>query len=110
MLDEMFRLQETFESRFFNARSMSTKKREAWTKEFIMCSMDELSEILNWINWKHWKKTRKPVNVVELKYEIVDLMHFVLCLAIVWKMTPEEMFSMYLAKMGENNNRQKKGY
>ena len=110
MLEEMFDLQKRFGGRFVDFDKLTVKGREIWTKEFAVCCMDELSEVLNWTNFKHWKKPVYPVNELELKYELVDLWHFVISLMLVWKMSPEELFSMYIAKNRENHNRQKRGY
>ena len=110
MLDEMFAMQERFGGRFVDFKNLTVRQRERWTKEFVVCCMDELSEVLNWCNWKHWKKKSYPVDEVELKYELVDLWHFVMSLMLVWGMGPEDLFSMYRVKMHENVNRQKRGY
>jgi len=109
MLDEMMSMQKKFGSKFVDFDNLQIDEREKWTKEFILCCMDELSEILNWVNWKHWK-SKQPVNEMEVKYEIIDLLHFILSLMLVWKMSPEDVFSMYIAKNRENNNRQERGY
>lgn len=109
MLDEMMGMQKRFGSRFVKFGKLTMREKEKWTKEFVLCCYDELSEIINWVNWKHWKK-KKSVNKLEVKYEIIDLLHFLLSLMLVWDMTPNEVFSMYIAKNRENHNRQKRGY
>jgi hypothetical protein len=111
MLDEMFSLQKKFGERFVAFDKLSVQGKEQWTKEFLLCLMDEGSEVLNWTRWKHWKKYDvEKVNEVELKYELVDMLHFLLSLMLVWGMTAEECFSMYVVKNRENHSRQKGGY
>lgn len=71
--------------------------------------------------WKFWKKTHKAAqelkvsdlserDVLELKFEIVDMLHFFLNYAGSIGMTAEEMYNMYMAKNKENRRRQKDGY
>jgi len=110
MLDEMMRLQKSFGKKFVDFDNLSVEEKERWTKEFIICCLDELSEILNCTNHRHWKTPIYPINEIEIKYEIIDLLHFVLSLMLVWGMSPEEVFSVYVTKNRENNDRQKRGY
>lgn len=110
MLDEMMRLQEKFGSRFIKFGNLTIPQKEKWTKEIVICLFSELSEILNWINWKHWKKKRYPINELEVKYELIDVMHFTLTLMLLYKMTPAEVFSMYIIKNRENHDRQERKY
>lgn len=109
-LEDMLELQKTFGKKFVDFGNLTIQEKERWTKEFIVCCMDEMSEILNWTSWKHWKQASYPVNEIELKYEIIDLWHFVMSLMLVWEMDAKEIYSMYLAKNRENHNRQMKGY
>lgn len=110
MLDEMFDLQKKFGSKFVPFGHLSLKGRERWTKEFLLCLIDESCEVLNWTRWKHWKRYDESVDELELKYELVDMLHFLLSLMLVWGMTAEECFSMYVAKNRENHSRQMEGY
>jgi hypothetical protein len=71
--------------------------------------------------WKYWKKDySKYANIkfsdlsesdqIECKFEIVDILHFFLNMAISIGMTPQEMFNMYMSKNKENRDRQARGY
>jgi dimeric dUTPase (all-alpha-NTP-PPase superfamily) len=110
MLESMVDSQEAFARRFIPFKALGLRSKERWTKELVVCMVDELSEVLGQINFKHWKKTRQEVDEVEVKYELVDLLCFLLNLMLVWGMTPEEIFSMHKAKVWENYRRQKRGY
>ena len=110
MLQNIFRIQKKFGSKFCDFGTKNIKLKEKWTKEFILCCMSELSEILGWINWKHWKKQKYPINEKELKYEIIDLLHFVISLALINGMSAKELYQLYLNKNKENFDRQKRGY
>lgn len=121
-LEEIFKYQELFGSKFCIFKTYNTKlksqtlskivleEKERWTKEFIVCCFDELSEILNWTNWKHWKSKKYPIDETQIKYEIIDLLHFVISLALLYGMTADEMYKKYMIKNKENFNRQKRGY
>lgn len=122
-LKKIFEMQNDFGSQFCKFKQYNIElnrgwmtehireRRLEWTKEFILCCQDELSEILNWLPWKHWKKYKSfKVDEKELKFELVDLFHFFISLCLLWGMDSKELFAMYKAKMEENVNRQKKGY
>lgn len=109
-LNEMMERQALFAKRFGITANMTEAQREKWTKEFIVCILDECSEVLGQINWKHWKKTRQPVDMHEVRFEVIDLLHFVLSLAVVWGMTADDVAAYYIAKSDENRARQKRGY
>lgn len=70
----------------------------------------ELGEIGDEINWKHWKKTQKEVNMIALRMELTDALHFMLELMIMCGMTSETIHKEYFKKMQENLDRQKRGY
>jgi hypothetical protein len=110
MLHRMFELQEQFGSKFIPFQNSTVQEKEKWTKELIVCCMDELTEILNCTNHRHWKKPVYPLPELELKYELIDLWHFVMSLMILWGIKPQDLYTMYLAKNRENHNRQAKGY
>lgn len=111
MLDEMMSLQEKFGSKFCKFDDLSEYEKTRWTKEFILCIQDELCEVLNWTPWKHWKQYHgKPADQLEIQYELVDILHFLLDLMLIWKMTPRDVFSIYLVKNRENHRRQEAGY
>lgn len=109
-LNEMMKRQAAFNKRFGITSNMTEAQREKWTKEFVVCILDECSEVLGQINWKHWKKGRQKVDMHEVRFEVIDLLHFVLNLAVVWGMTADDVAAYYVAKSDENINRQKKGY
>lgn len=48
----------------------------------VACIM-ESSELIDSINWKHWKDVNKEDNLDNIVMETVDLLHFVLSIAII---------------------------
>lgn len=89
--------------------SILTKMKEnrlEWTNNFIRCCSQELAELQDSFPWKHWREQDKPVNEVNIREEIVDLLHFVLDLAIIWFDNPEDLFATFMSKNDENFRRQ----
>ena len=108
-LEDIMNKQKQFGSRFCKFGELTLEEKQKWTKEFILCCMDELSEVLNQVNWKHWREP-VPIDEVEVKYELVDLLHFLISMMLIWDMDAHEVYTMYLAKNKENHDRQKRGY
>lgn len=86
------------------------KEKEYQTKDTILAITSEMSELMDWINWKHWKKAEYPINETEIKFEIMDILHFVINLCIIWDMKPQDIYNYFMSKTEENINRQKRGY
>lgn len=88
-------------------------QRERFTKEYVLAMHAELTEVLDWMNWKIWKKTRVEYDeqrLKELRIELVDLMHFLINIMILWEMTPEMLEEIFLEKNKVNHERQDGGY
>jgi len=78
---------------------------------FIGAIHNELEEIRDWLPWKNHKNyTGFKIEEEELKYEIIDCLHFLLNLALVWGMDPEELFYMFIHKNIINWERQDANY
>lgn len=71
--------------------------------------------------WKRWKKAfdsysnlkfsdLSAADQLECKFEIVDILHFFMNMAVSVGMTSSEMYNMYMTKNEENRARQQKGY
>ena len=88
----------------------SMREREYFTKENVVYIIDECTEILGWINWKPWKRTRKDVNIEEVKFEIIDVLHFWVNLCLIWGITPDDVYRYYFHKQKINIKRQDDKY
>ena len=110
-LERIMAMQLSFMERIgIHPDKMPLAERERVTKEVVLAMHDELSEVLNWTNWKPWKKERTEVDQHEIRFEIIDLLHFLLELAAVWGMTADDVAAYYIAKNRENQKRQDDGY
>tara|TARA_R100000808_G_C2145575_1_gene153415 strand:+ start:1509 stop:1928 length:420 start_codon:yes stop_codon:yes gene_type:complete len=110
--EEICETQKVFAERFFGELDqLHPHAKEKITKEMMIAILDECSEILNWTNWKYWKTPAANLpDVHEIRYEIIDLLHFVLELALVWGLDAKSIKTIYMSKMEENIRRQKTGY
>ena len=109
-------------SRDFIARLPGTKnilngltdeEKESYTQLFVHCLVDESQEILGHTRWKNWKQHinwKASDARFEIKYELADILHFIMEIAITWRITPIELASAYIAKNQENHRRQDDGY
>lgn len=95
------------------------------------CLTDEFGELLDALGgikdgignagWKKWKKDNDKAHsmklkdlsesdLVNLKYEYVDKLHFFINAGLAIGITAKEMFQMYIAKNDENHARQDRNY
>lgn len=112
-----------------NGTLENLKKFIDWNEEAIRDEQREFANALGGIHthgnalWKPWKSKHKEANekslkdltseeLLELKFECVDLWHFLINITLAIGMTPQELFNMYHSKNLENKRRQEqpKGY
>jgi len=99
--------QKKFSKKWVDYDKLNLKEKEKWTWEFLTCLTNEIEEIRDWTRWKHWKDYKDfKVNEHEIKYEIIDLIHFVFDLCLVWGMDAKEILTIYTSKNEQNHNRQ----
>ena len=105
----------------------------AWMREQKDCIDDEFRELLTSLGemskgekdasavWKKWKarypeaqakpiSEMSPEDQLEIKFELVDIFHFVLNMVTGLNMTAEELFKLYYLKNKANFERQDNGY
>ena len=103
-LDKIYSLQEHLNLRIIEGRKLEMNRND-WMIKWVLASFSELNEIMNELNWKHWKNPT-PLFIPNLKEEVVDLLHFVISMALELGMDSEELFDLYVAKNEENHDRQ----
>ncbi len=99
-LEAIFDMQKRFGSKFCNFSMYSRvsysdrtlERRTEWKDTFLDCIFDEVSEVLNWLPWKHWKDYgHYEVNALELRFELIDLLHFVVSECLLIGITPDKV-------------------
>lgn len=89
--------------------TLEGEERVQYIKDMVLAATDELHEALGEVGWKPWA-TSRHVNDEALKGELIDLLHFVINLMLVARMTPEEIHHRYFVKAARNRQRQLEGY
>lgn len=112
-LETIFTMQEKLNGFIRESRGLDFSP-EQWIQKEMLALLSEMSEVLDEVNFKWWKNP-KPLDQRALKEEIVDMLHFLISMAIDAGMTAEEMTQIYLDKNKENFDRQnglsqKQGY
>lgn len=98
MLKSIIDRQKKFQTNFFDIDSLSNEDKLKWTKEFVLCLHQELSEVMNSIDWKSYHTYDKTYSVDNTKEELVDCFKFLLNLMILWNMDENELVKLFNTK------------
>jgi len=108
--DEIFSMQDTLNKRIgVNTDCMSNEDKAKWVLNYTRAMQQEMSELIDSVPWKWWAKYQE-FDEQNAKVEVVDLFHFLISLAQVLGMTPEDVHEAYLKKNKVNHERQDSGY
>jgi dimeric dUTPase (all-alpha-NTP-PPase superfamily) len=109
-LDEIFRLQQALNLRIgVDTASMTDEQRQQWVLNYCRAMSQEIAELTDSVPWKWWAKYQK-FDKQNARVEVVDLLHFLISLAQVLEMTPEDFAAAYAKKHQVNLARQDHGY
>jgi dimeric dUTPase (all-alpha-NTP-PPase superfamily) len=109
-LDEIFDLQDALNKRIgVNTDDMSEEEKTKWVLNYTRAMQQETAELIDSVPWKWWAKYQE-FDEQNAKVEVVDLFHFLISLAQVLGMTPEDVYQAYMKKNKVNHNRQDSGY
>jgi len=109
-LSEIFRLQEELNLRIgVDTRHMTDEQRQQWVLNYCRAMSQEIAELTDSVPWKWWAKYQ-TFDKQNARVEVVDLMHFLISLALVLEMTPEDFYTAYTKKHSVNLARQDSGY
>jgi len=111
-LDIMFTLQKDFQekNKWINFKTKSIKYKEERTQQMLFAVIEESIELKRELNLKEWKKERKEVDVDKVKEELIDIFHFIINIALIWGLSPEDLLEQFLEKQTTNRVRQRLGY
>jgi dimeric dUTPase (all-alpha-NTP-PPase superfamily) len=108
--DEIFSMQDTLNKRIgVNTDGMSDEDKAKWVLNYTRAMQQEMSELIDSVPWKWWAKYQE-FDEQNAKVEVVDLFHFLISLAQVLGMTPDDVHEAYLKKNKVNHERQDSGY
>lgn len=109
-LEEIFRLQQTLNLRIgVDTAHMTDEQRQQWVLNYCRAMTQEIAELTDSVPWKWWAKYQK-FDKQNARVEVVDLLHFLISLAQVLEMTPEQIYEAYTKKHRVNLSRQECGY
>lgn len=109
-LEEIFRLQDQLNQRIgMNAAALTEEERVKWVLNYTRAMTQEIAELVDSVPWKWWAKYQ-TFDVQNARVEVVDLFHFLISIAQVLGMSPEDVYQAYVKKNQVNHQRQDSGY
>ena len=108
-LDELFELQKALNARIGVSVGASEDEKTKWILNYSRAMQQELSELIDSVPWKWWAKYQQ-FDEQNAKVEVVDLFHFLISLAQVLGMSPDDLYEAYTKKNKVNHKRQDSGY
>ena len=109
-LDTIFEMQGTLNQRIgVVTENLSEEEKTKWVLNYTRAMQQEIAELIDSVPWKWWAKYQE-FDEQNAKVEIVDLFHFLISLAQVMGMTPDDVYNAYVKKNQVNHNRQESGY
>jgi dimeric dUTPase (all-alpha-NTP-PPase superfamily) len=109
-LDEIFRLQRELNLRIgVDTVNMNESERQQWVLNYCRAMSQEIAELTDCVPWKWWARYQ-TFDRQNARVEIVDLVHFLVSLAQVMQLTPDDVFEAYTRKHAVNVARQESGY
>ena len=109
-LDTIFEMQDTLNQRIgVVTENLSEEEKIKWVLNYTRAMQQEIAELIDSVPWKWWAKYQE-FDEQNAKVEIIDLFHFLISLAQVMGMTPDDVYNAYVKKNQVNHNRQESGY
>lgn len=104
-LESIFQMQQALNRDITERRNLEAGTGEAWLQKYAMATYVELGEMLQETNYKWWKN-QKPVDMDKVREELVDVLHFFVCMCLSAGMDAEDLYQKYMDKNKENFLRQ----
>jgi len=109
-LEEIFRLQEQLNLKIgVDTPRMTDEQCQQWVLNYCRAMSQEIAELTDSVPWKWWAKYQK-FDKQNARVEVIDLLHFLISIAQVLGMTPEDFYEAYAKKHQVNLARQDSGY
>ena len=110
MLADIFTKQKELNARIgVHTDDMAEAERVKWLLNYTRALNQENAELIDSVPWKWWAKYQ-TVDWQNARIEIVDMLHFLVSLALTSGMTAEDMYGLYMKKNQLNHQRQDTGY
>jgi len=110
MLDKIFEMQRELNLKIgVNTDNMTEEEKKKWVLNYCRAMTQEIAELTDSVPWKWWAKYQ-TFDEQNAKVEVIDLFHFLVSLAQVLGISPDELFAAYEKKHAVNIERQESGY
>ena len=109
-LEHIFEMQAQLNRRIgVETDGMADEQKAQWVLNYTRAMQQEIAELIDSVPWKWWAKYQK-FDEQNARVEVVDLFHFLVSIAQVLGMSPEDVYQAYLKKNQVNHQRQDSGY
>ena len=109
-LSKIFAMQDGLNKRIgVDLDNLTQEQKIEWLLNFSRAMQQELCELVDSVPWKWWAKYQS-FNEQNARVEVIDLFHFVICLAQTLGMSADDIFEAYAKKNEVNLKRQESGY
>ena len=109
-LEKIFDMQDDLNKRIgVVTNDLSEEEKTKWVLNYTRAMQQEMAELIDSVPWKWWAKYQE-FDEQNAKVEIIDLFHFLISLAQVMGMTPDDVYQAYVKKNKVNHDRQESGY
>jgi predicted phosphodiesterase len=109
-LETMFYLQKLLNKRIgVDTDKLTEAERQQWLLNYCRAMDQALAELTDCAPWKWWTSYQK-FDKQNARVAIADLLHFLVSLAQVMEITPDELFDLYTKKHRLNLARLESGY
>ena len=96
-LSLMMDIQKCFSKKFRSVENISKEDKDKWINQYLICMEDEISELREYLDIYPNEKS-KPFNVIEVKKELIDILHFVMDVFISGEASSKDIEKYYLEK------------
>lgn len=96
-LDKIWKDQKEFNANFF-PEAKSPEEKCSQTKEFVLCSISEMDELLRAIRWKIHRNVQPKLNPEHIRNEMTDIFKYFVSKCLVWGITPDDVVKDYWRK------------
>ena len=113
LLESIINIQRRYNKLLRKARKVRfprDKNVERHIANLCTAIIHEACELRDLTNWKWWKSTKKEFDVTKAKEELIDILHFVIDIAILLKMNAKDIYDVYVYKNNINKERLKNNY
>ncbi|MDR3021259.1 MAG: dUTPase [Clostridiales bacterium] len=104
-LQAIFERQSALDSFILGQRARQNWTMEESLQKLSMAMMVEIAELVNETNYKWWKNP-KPLNLQDIREELVDILHFFVSMCHSAGLTADSLYKLYIEKNQENYDRQ----